>query len=157
VARRPHTAAEALARLRALKEQYEQVTKKYYEARILLGRRRAEAAVQAQRPAAAMVAAAVRLEHELAAPKAGVARLAAESRALYQRLSTSERQALLRARAVAAARAAASLRAGRSNRPAGPAPVDVPASGRGAIAVQWAKKQLGKPYVWAADGPDIFD
>lgn len=30
-------------------------------------------------------------------------------------------------------------------------------SGRGGLAAQWALKQLGKPYVWAADGPAGFD
>jgi cell wall-associated NlpC family hydrolase len=31
------------------------------------------------------------------------------------------------------------------------------ALGRGGAAVQWALKQLGKPYVWAAAGPSGFD
>ncbi|GAA4574647.1 C40 family peptidase [Planotetraspora kaengkrachanensis] len=31
------------------------------------------------------------------------------------------------------------------------------ASGRGGRAAHWALKQLGKPYVWAADGPSSFD
>ncbi len=35
-----------------------------------------------------------------------------------------------------------------------PAP---PASGKGAIAVAEARKQLGKPYVWGGSGPDSFD
>jgi cell wall-associated NlpC family hydrolase len=30
-------------------------------------------------------------------------------------------------------------------------------SEKAAEAVYWAEKQLGKPYVWAADGPDTFD
>ncbi|GIH70821.1 C40 family peptidase [Sphaerimonospora thailandensis] len=30
-------------------------------------------------------------------------------------------------------------------------------AGRGGLAAQWALKQLGKPYVWAADGPSGFD
>ncbi|WP_155352139.1 C40 family peptidase [Acrocarpospora pleiomorpha] len=30
-------------------------------------------------------------------------------------------------------------------------------SGMGGIAAQWALNQLGKPYVWAADGPGSFD
>ena len=33
----------------------------------------------------------------------------------------------------------------------------VPASGRGAIALNYALAQLGDPYVWGADGPDSFD
>ena len=32
-----------------------------------------------------------------------------------------------------------------------------PASGKGAIAVAEARKQLGKPYVWGGSGPDSFD
>lgn len=34
---------------------------------------------------------------------------------------------------------------------------NVPASGRGGAAVQLAMQQLGKPYVWAAAGPNSFD
>jgi cell wall-associated NlpC family hydrolase len=32
-----------------------------------------------------------------------------------------------------------------------------PASARGAAAVTWAEKALGRPYQWAASGPDRFD
>jgi peptidoglycan DL-endopeptidase CwlO len=32
-----------------------------------------------------------------------------------------------------------------------------PTNSKGAAAVYWAEKQLGKPYVWAAAGPDSFD
>ena len=32
-----------------------------------------------------------------------------------------------------------------------------PTSSKGAAAVYWAEKQLGKPYVWAATGPNAFD
>jgi cell wall-associated NlpC family hydrolase len=32
-----------------------------------------------------------------------------------------------------------------------------PTNSKAAAAVYWAEKQLGKPYVWAADGPDTFD
>ena len=32
-----------------------------------------------------------------------------------------------------------------------------PSSPKAAEAVYWAEKQLGKPYVWAAAGPDTFD
>lgn len=34
---------------------------------------------------------------------------------------------------------------------------NVPASGRGAIALNYALNQLGDPYVWGADGPSSFD
>jgi len=33
----------------------------------------------------------------------------------------------------------------------------VAGSGKGSEAVKWALTQLGKPYVWGADGPDSFD
>jgi peptidoglycan DL-endopeptidase CwlO len=36
-------------------------------------------------------------------------------------------------------------------------PVDVPASGRAQAAVDFAKAQLGEPYVWSGDGPDSWD
>jgi len=32
-----------------------------------------------------------------------------------------------------------------------------PATSKAATAVYYAEKQIGKPYVWAADGPDSFD
>jgi cell wall-associated NlpC family hydrolase len=32
-----------------------------------------------------------------------------------------------------------------------------PTSSKAAAAVYWAEKQIGKPYVWAAAGPDTFD
>jgi cell wall-associated NlpC family hydrolase len=32
-----------------------------------------------------------------------------------------------------------------------------PPSGAAAVAVEWAKKALGKPYEWSADGPSSFD
>ena len=34
---------------------------------------------------------------------------------------------------------------------------DPPTSSKAAAAVYWAEKQIGKPYVWAAAGPDTFD
>lgn len=43
---------------------------------------------------------------------------------------------------------------GSSSSDSGGAP---PPSGKGAAAVYWAEKELGKPYVWAAAGPDSFD
>ncbi|MEZ0165537.1 C40 family peptidase [Kineococcus sp. LSe6-4] len=64
----------------------------------------------------------------------------------------AERQAAAAAAAQAAAQAAA-----RSAGPAATAPrAAAPTAGAGA-AVDWALAQLGKPYVWAADGPDSFD
>src|SRR5512142_1757804 len=38
-----------------------------------------------------------------------------------------------------------------------PARADVAPTRAAAVAVAWAYRELGKPYVWAADGPDRFD
>ncbi|MDQ6648812.1 MAG: NlpC/P60 family protein, partial [Actinomycetota bacterium] len=78
------------------------------------------------------------------------------------------RQAELAAQAAAVASASRSFSA-----PAAPAPVSAPASapanvsrpstpapppGSGAgTAVAWAYRELGRPYVWGAAGPDSFD
>ncbi|MCT9929774.1 NlpC/P60 family protein [Planotetraspora sp. A-T 1434] len=48
-------------------------------------------------------------------------------------------------------------RAGRRGSFAVPSWAGGLASGRGGRAAQWALKQLGKPYVWAADGPSGYD
>lgn len=71
------------------------------------------------------------------------------ARTLESRLDRARSHADLLARRRAAARAArAAMRAptwgGSSRR-------------RGDIAADWALTQLGKPYVWAADGPDSYD
>ena len=42
------------------------------------------------------------------------------------------------------------------NEPDPPVP-NVPATGRAQAAVNYAKAQLGDPYVWGSDGPDSFD
>jgi cell wall-associated NlpC family hydrolase len=62
-----------------------------------------------------------------------------------------------RARQIAAAERArlAAARASRSRTVA--AVYSGPASGRASVAVQEAYRQLGKPYRWAATGPDSFD
>ena len=43
------------------------------------------------------------------------------------------------------------------NEPSEDLPDDVPASGRAAAAVEFAKAQLGDPYVWAGAGPNAWD
>ena len=45
----------------------------------------------------------------------------------------------------------------RAPAPRPPSTYSGPASGRAAIAVQEAYRQLGKPYRWGAEGPDSFD
>jgi cell wall-associated NlpC family hydrolase len=76
-----------------------------------------------------------------------------KAEAVLDKLSKAERDKL--AAEQAAQTAARTQRPSRdSSRPATP---DVPASGRGAIALQYALNQLGDPYAWGSDGPGSFD
>jgi cell wall-associated NlpC family hydrolase len=77
------------------------------------------------------------------AAKARAARLAAERAA-----------AALRRQEAAAAAAA---RAIASQPVSPPAPQPVAGSGGAATAVAWAYREIGKPYVWGAAGPNSFD
>ncbi len=126
--------------------------------------------VRAQASAQISVSRATKLAAELNTRRADLARRAAESKALFRTLSARERAAFLAREAARAAREAAQAAreatraAARASRgaprhaPGGSAPsVAIPATGRGAIAVAWAMRQLGKPYVWAAEGPGAFD
>jgi len=107
------------------------------------------AALGAQSRSHAAAAAVQRLTQDLARRKADLARRAAQSRTLFNRLSAAERQAFLERTGGSAA--------DRASRTTTRAPVTVAASGRAKVAVDTALKQLGKPYVWAAAGPDSFD
>jgi len=119
----------------------------------------------AQASARAAVSTASKLAADLRAKRADLARRAAASRAMFRTLSARERAAFLAAQAVRAARAAQAARAAeRASRgssryhPQGSgSAVNVPAAGRAATAVAWARRQLGKAYVWAAEGPNTFD
>jgi cell wall-associated NlpC family hydrolase len=85
-------------------------------------------------------------------------RLAAEQKLLGQ-ISEATRQAAAKAAAdrAAAVRSAMLARAGtNTSSPAGPLP-PIPSSGQASVAVRAAMSQIGKPYVWAAAGPDSFD
>ncbi len=105
---------------------------------------------QAQADATAALAAAQSSTRELKAQKASLERAAAQQLQIVSGLR-SKQAAQLQAQARAAAAAAAAL----SLAPATP-PV-VSGSGGAAVAVQWAYRELGKPYVWGASGPDAFD
>jgi len=94
----------------------------------------------------------------LAGLNADVKRLIAEKKAREAAIARAKaRAALARARAAraAAARARANSESGSGGNHSGGG--NPPASGRGAKAVWWAMKQLGKPYRWAASGPNAFD
>jgi cell wall-associated NlpC family hydrolase len=75
---------------------------------------------------------------------------AAKARAA--RIAAEQEQARLRAEAAAAAQAASVL---SSSTP--PPPPHVSGSGGASTAVAWAFREIGKPYVWAAAGPNSFD
>jgi cell wall-associated NlpC family hydrolase len=86
---------------------------------------------------------------------------AAKARAA--RLAAERREAALRARQAAERRAAQQLRAAPPASSPAPPPAPAPpsgpvaSSGGASVAVHWAYKELGKPYVWAAAGPNAFD
>jgi cell wall-associated NlpC family hydrolase len=73
------------------------------------------------------------------------------ARARAARIAAERAAAALAARQAAAAAAAQAL----MSQPVSYAPVT--GSGGARVAVQWAYRELGKPYVWGAAGPDTFD
>jgi cell wall-associated NlpC family hydrolase len=115
-------------------------------------------AVKAVADAKAAVVAVNKLTADLAVRRTDLARRSAESKRLFTSLTAKERQAFLDEQG-----ASTEDRASRSTPRQGtgggtpPPIVNVPASGRAAVAVATAKAQVGKPYVWAAAGPSSFD
>jgi cell wall-associated NlpC family hydrolase len=118
-----------------------------------------QAAVKAMQADRAQILAAAHQEQQL------LGRLQVREQAIIKaakarraRLAAERRAAALAARQAAEAAAARALSAAPST-PAPPAapPAPVAGSGGAKVAVQWAYKELGKPYVWAAAGPDTFD
>ncbi len=89
------------------------------------------------------------IEQQLAAEKEAIDDKVAEVERLLGRLQAEERIALERARA--------SDTTSRGTTRDAAVAVAAPASGRGAIAVQYAMDQLGKSYVYGAEGPNSFD
>jgi cell wall-associated NlpC family hydrolase len=112
--------------------------------------RASAAAAKADSDAKAATAAAAKLTRELAAKRTDLSRRAAQSKALFDRLSAAERRAFLANQEDRASRT-------ETRAPVAEAPVNVPVSGRAGIAVAAAKSKLGSPYVWAAAGPSSFD
>ncbi|WP_246142672.1 NlpC/P60 family protein [Nocardioides rubriscoriae] len=81
------------------------------------------------------------LERQLADEKATIDARLADAKDLLARLKEEERRAILSRSASSTPRT----------------PVDVPASGRAAAAVQYALAQVGDAYVYGAAGPSAFD
>ncbi|MDF5758905.1 C40 family peptidase [Spongiactinospora sp. TRM90649] len=111
--------------------------------------------------------AAGRAEAAKATAQAALTRQQEETEGLRQRvdviqtrLDEARSEADRMARARAAARERAALQAAQAA-VTGTATVKAARGGasaeRGDIAANWALTQLGKPYVWAADGPDTYD
>jgi cell wall-associated NlpC family hydrolase len=130
---------------------------------------------QAQADATAAVANQRKLTAQLASAKQQIVAAAAKQRTILRHLEARERAlikaAKRRAARIAAARRAARLRAQRlaaaraaravASQPVSqPAPQParhVPSAGGAATAVAWAYREIGKPYVWGAAGPNSFD
>ena len=120
--------------------------------------RASTAAAKAAADAKAAKASAEKITKDLSTKRTDLQKRAAQSKAMFDRLSASERRAFLDA----AQTPPAAERGSRDETRTGPTetapPVsDVPASGRGAVAVAAARAKLGSPYVWAAEGPSTFD
>jgi cell wall-associated NlpC family hydrolase len=143
-------------------------------------------AAAAAAEARATAESAAKLTRELRVKRAELSERATQAAGLYRRLAAQERAARIAAERAAAARAAAQRaaaqraaaqraaaeRASRTADRTDPAPTSapvakppppsvappaVPVSGRASIAVAEARRQIGKPYVWGATGPDSFD
>jgi len=123
-----------------------------------------ERAKAAQSDLNSELAVAKSINDKLAGQRRDLQNKLSQERQLLSRISEANRQAAEREAAARAqaAQAAAALRAQATQnaatpRAAPPAPRDVPTSGGAATAVQVALAQVGKPYVWAGAGPDVFD
>jgi cell wall-associated NlpC family hydrolase len=95
--------------------------------------------------------------------RASVRGISAEKRRLERQLKTARGTAssLARRHGAAARQAAAAAAhdtgdAGKVSKPSAPSGHGA-AHSKGDIAANWALTQLGKPYVWAAAGPDSYD
>ncbi|NBE96358.1 NlpC/P60 family protein [Nonomuraea sp. KC401] len=105
---------------------------------------------QAANAYAARRAATERARHAKIAAKEAVARQRRDTKALRARekhLQHKVDAARTRAQLLARRKAAAASVSGLVSR----------GSALGDVAANWALTQLGKPYVWAADGPDTYD
>ncbi len=139
-------------------------------------------AATAAAEARAAAGSAAKLTRELRVKRAELSERATQAAGLYRRLAAQERAARIAAERAATARAAvqraaaqraAAERASRTADRTDPTPTSapvaspppppsvappaVPVSGRASIAVAEARRQIGKPYVWGATGPDSFD
>jgi peptidoglycan DL-endopeptidase CwlO len=112
-------------------------------------RTQADQALGAQRSATARAEALKEAaERATREQKRETVRLTREKKSLEEQVDAARSKAERLARERAAVRVRTSFRAGA---------VPVRGSARGDIAANWVLTQLGKPYVWAADGPASYD
>ncbi|HVA60881.1 MAG TPA: NlpC/P60 family protein [Mycobacteriales bacterium] len=121
--------------------------------------------------ATSALAAQTQVTQSIAADKASLEASAARQEQLLTQLQAEQarliREAQTRAAAArAAAQAAALAQQAAATRAAAfafesqsfsPPPPQTGGSGGAPVAVQWAYREIGKPYVWGAAGPDSFD
>jgi peptidoglycan DL-endopeptidase CwlO len=138
---------QALARLSAAQQQEDAA--QTAAAAALKAQQQSTAQMQADRDA--VVAAAHQEQQVLANLQERERQIIAAARARAARLA-AEREAARLAAERAAAQAAVSALYTQPTTP----PV-VTGSGGASVAVQWAYRELGKPYQWGAAGPDSFD
>lgn len=129
--------------------------------------RKARSALDALKRERSAIERAVAVQHRLLATVQGeVAQLVAaeqarraleDARRVQRELADRQAAERARARQPAARTTTPAPRQGANPKPA-PPPKSAPPVGRGAsAAVAEARHQIGKPYVWAAAGPDSFD
>jgi cell wall-associated NlpC family hydrolase len=100
-----------------------------------------------------ILAAAAKEKSLLSGLEAREAAIVRAAKAAAARLAAQQEEARLRAAELATEQAAAAI----SQPVSSVAPPVVSGSGGAAVAVQWAYREIGKPYQWAAAGPDSFD
>ena len=98
-----------------------------------------------------VVAAANQEQHILGQLQERERQVIAAARARAARLAAEREAAALAAQRAAASRAVSALYSQPTSSPV------VSGSGGARVAVEWAYKELGKPYQWGAAGPDTFD
>ncbi|MET8832745.1 C40 family peptidase [Micromonospora sp. NPDC004540] len=117
----------------------------------------------------ALIAVQQRQQAQLAARKKAIDAEIKRLDALHRQIAATEKAAAAKAAAdAAAARAATAAQSAATATSTSPITSSsslfiggkcpaVPITGSGGVAAKTACKQIGKPYVWAADGPDSFD
>ena len=94
---------------------------------------------------------------QLDSQRTQVQKLVDQQNAVIDHLETQAKQALLAKQAADRAAAAAAAKTASAPKQLTVLSASVPASGRGAAALNYALSQRGKPYVYAGAGPNAYD